>query len=106
MNDFARELHNSRQRMEQELRGLVDDTEELLRHAARDATGEFKQARERLEKGLKTARKSLAAAEDAVRDQVGDAARATDGYVRKNPWAAIGVGAGVGLLVGLLLSRR
>jgi ElaB/YqjD/DUF883 family membrane-anchored ribosome-binding protein len=106
MNDFARELHNSRQRMEDELRRLVDDTEELLRHAARDASGEFTQARERLEKGLEAARKSLAAAEEAVRDQVGDASRAADDYVRNNPWTAIGIGAGLGLLAGLLLSRR
>ena len=29
-----------------------------------------------------------------------------DGYVRENPWVAIGVAAGVGVVLGLLLSRR
>ena len=29
-----------------------------------------------------------------------------DGYVRENPWLAIGAAAGVGLLVGLLLRSR
>ena len=34
------------------------------------------------------------------------AARATDVYVHESPWTAIGVAAGVGLLVGLILGRR
>ena len=38
-------------------------------------------------------------------DEVRGAARATDGYVRDNPWTAIGIGAGLGLLAGLLISR-
>jgi Mg/Co/Ni transporter MgtE len=35
-----------------------------------------------------------------------DAARATDAYIHKNPWQAIGVAAGIGLVVGLLTGRR
>jgi ElaB/YqjD/DUF883 family membrane-anchored ribosome-binding protein len=33
-------------------------------------------------------------------------ARATDDYVHEHPWKSIGVAAGVGLLVGLLIGRR
>jgi ElaB/YqjD/DUF883 family membrane-anchored ribosome-binding protein len=33
-------------------------------------------------------------------------ARTTDGYVHENPWKAIGVAAGLGVLVGLLAGRR
>ena len=29
-----------------------------------------------------------------------------DEQVRKNPWAAVGIAAGVGLLLGLLLARK
>ena len=32
--------------------------------------------------------------------------QAANAYVKTNPWAAVGVGAAAGLLVGLLLSRR
>ena len=105
MNESTRELHLSRQRMASELRSLVQNAEELLRHAVRDAGNEFSDARTRLENGVATARSSLAAAEDAVLDEVRDAARATDGYVRENPWTAIGLGAGLGLLAGLLIAR-
>jgi len=34
------------------------------------------------------------------------AAKATDEYVHVHPWQAIGAGAAVGLLVGLLIGRR
>jgi ElaB/YqjD/DUF883 family membrane-anchored ribosome-binding protein len=35
-----------------------------------------------------------------------EAARATDAYVHENPWRAVGVAAGFGLLIGLLSGRR
>ena len=34
------------------------------------------------------------------------AARVTDDYVHEHPWAAIGIAAGVGVLVGLLVNRK
>jgi ElaB/YqjD/DUF883 family membrane-anchored ribosome-binding protein len=33
-------------------------------------------------------------------------ARATDDYVHEHPWRAVGAAAGVGLIIGLLISRR
>jgi ElaB/YqjD/DUF883 family membrane-anchored ribosome-binding protein len=35
-----------------------------------------------------------------------EAAHKTNAYVHDNPWPSIGVAAAVGLLVGLLISRR
>jgi len=34
------------------------------------------------------------------------AAKATDAYVHESPWTAVGIAAGVGLLVGVLIGRR
>ncbi len=34
------------------------------------------------------------------------AANSGDAFVHEKPWAAIGVAAGVGLLIGLLIGRR
>ena len=33
-------------------------------------------------------------------------AKATDVYVHENPWKSIGIAAGVGLMLGMLISRR
>ncbi len=59
------------------------------------------------------AQASLASAKDKLADAQGDliekgkaAAKSADEYVHENPWKAIGVAAGVGLLVGLLIGKR
>ena len=44
--------------------------------------------------------------QDDALDRAKATARATDEYVRDNPWQALGVAAAVGVLVGLLMSRR
>ena len=45
-------------------------------------------------------------AEVVLRERAQQAARDTEEYVRDNPWRAIGVAAGIGLVLGMILSRR
>lgn len=106
MNDITRNLQDDQQRLARDLRTVVDDAEALLKHAVADAGHGYAEARTRLEGSLRSARTQLAGMQQAVAERVGDAGRATDRYVHDNPWQAIGIGAGVGLLVGLLLGRR
>lgn len=106
MNDIARNLHEDQQRLARDLRTVVDDAEQLLQHAATGAGQGFDKARVQLEQSLRNARAGLAGAEQAMLDRVVEAGMATDGYVRRHPWESVGVGAGIGLLVGLLLGRR
>ena len=62
--------------------------------------------RARAAESLRQARERLGALEDELFSRARDAARDTDRYVRDNPWQSIGIAAGVGLLLGLLLGRR
>ncbi|HET7776216.1 MAG TPA: hypothetical protein VFK74_07610 [Azospira sp.] len=39
-------------------------------------------------------------------DKTKAAARATDDFVHDNPWKAVGIAAGVGLLLGVIIGRR
>ena len=55
---------------------------------------------------------ALAAVTDPVHDaadswleRARDAAQDVDDYVRDNPWAALAIGAGVGLIIGALIMR-
>lgn len=43
---------------------------------------------------------------DALRDTAEGYGRATGEYIRQNPVAAVGIAAGLGLVVGLLMSPR
>ena len=44
--------------------------------------------------------------QEVVADRAKAAARATDDFVHDNPWKAIGIAAGVGFLLGLLVNRK
>jgi len=107
MNDtITRALQEDRERLARDLRSVVEDAEQLLKHAAAGTGQAYDEARVRLEQTLRGARGELAEFEQAVKERVMQAGMATDGYVRSHPWEAVGIGAGVGLLVGLLLARR
>jgi ElaB/YqjD/DUF883 family membrane-anchored ribosome-binding protein len=106
MNDATSPLKDSQMRLNRDVRAVVDDAEALLRHAAGDVGQGYSDARTRLERSLKTARTQLESMEHAVLDSARKAGRATDEYVHQHPWQSIGLGAGVGFLLGMLISRR
>ncbi len=96
----------SKEKLAADLKVVVADAEELLRATASQAGEKVGVARERIQASLAQARAKLADAERAVLDQTRVAAKATDEYVRENPWQAVGVGALIGFLLGALISRR
>jgi ElaB/YqjD/DUF883 family membrane-anchored ribosome-binding protein len=100
------DIRESQQRIRQELRDVVRDTEEMLRHKVQDAGEGYVQAREKVERSLKKASQELHDAEQAVVERAKKAARATDHYVHDHPWESMGVATGVGLLLGLLIGRK
>jgi ElaB/YqjD/DUF883 family membrane-anchored ribosome-binding protein len=89
-----------------DIKVLVADTEELLRATASQAGEKAAVARERIQATLASTKAKLIDAEQALLDKTKQAARATDDYVHDNPWQAVGVAAGVGFLLGLLIGRR
>ena len=95
----------SKEKLMQDLRVVVSDAEELLRATAGQAGEKVAVARERIQENLAAAKVRLVAAEDAVVAKTKEAAKATDEYVHENPWKAVGISAGVGLIIGMLISR-
>lgn len=89
-----------------DLRVVVSDAESLLRATAGQAGEKVAEARARAEESLRAARASLEDARTAMTARARASARAADEYVHENPWASIGIAAGVGFLVGYLLGRR
>ena len=55
---------------------------------------------------MRQARVRVTQVEDEALRRAREVADATEEYVRDNPWQSVGIAAGVGLLIGLLLSRR
>lgn len=89
-----------------ELKSGVDDAEGFLRAAA-TATGEkAAELREKATVALKRASDSLSDLQATIVEKGRDAAILTDDYVHENPWQAIGIGAAIGFLVGVVVARR
>ena len=78
-----------------ELRAVINDAEELLRITADQSGPKIQEVRARAEESLRAAREHLQGA-----------GRQLDAQIRENPWAAVGIAAAVGLLAGVLLSRK
>jgi len=89
-----------------DLRVVISDTEELLRATAGAAGEKVGDLRERLSLRLRDAKERLIDLEAAVVEKTKAAARATDDFVHEEPWKAVGVGAALGLALGVLIGRR
>lgn len=95
----------SKEKLMQDLQLVVSDAEELLKATAGQAGDKVSAARERIQESLSAARARLGEAQEAMLEKTKQAARATDEYVHENPWRAVGIAAGVGLVIGMLISR-
>jgi ElaB/YqjD/DUF883 family membrane-anchored ribosome-binding protein len=88
-----------------DLKTLIGDAEELLKASATQAGEKFSVARQKIEQSLVEGKKSLADAEKLLVKKGKEAADVADDYVRDNPWGAVGIAAGIGLVLGLLIRR-
>ncbi len=95
-----------REKMIADLRLVVSDAEELLRMTAGEMGEAAISLRGRLQDRLSQAKDKLLTLQSAVSDNAKAAGRAADDYVHDHPWQSVAIGAGVGVVIGLLISRR
>ena len=94
---------SSKERLVGDLKNLVADAEELLKATASQAGDKIGVARQKIEQSLIEGKKALADAEKSLVAKSKEAAEIADDYVRENPWSAVGIAAGIGLVLGLLI---
>jgi ElaB/YqjD/DUF883 family membrane-anchored ribosome-binding protein len=96
----------NRGKLAADLRLVLDDVDALLTQATAATGQQAQELRERASATLRAARHKLQDAQASAVESSRAAARATDNWVRENPWGAVGAAAGVAFVVGLLLNRR
>jgi ElaB/YqjD/DUF883 family membrane-anchored ribosome-binding protein len=94
------------ERLVTNFKSLISDTEDLLKASAGSAGEKLADARVRAQQALAGARAAVARAEGVAAERARAGARVVDETVHENPWAAVGIAAGIGLLVGWMLGRR
>lgn len=85
---------------------ILQETEKLLTEANLAVGKEADALYARVAASLRDAKDKLISAEKTAVEKTKQAAKVTDDYVHEHPWQAVGVAAAVGVLVGMLISRR
>jgi ElaB/YqjD/DUF883 family membrane-anchored ribosome-binding protein len=90
----------------QDLQLVVRDAEALLKATAGQAGEKLQEARAKTEESLRQAKTRIESLEQAALNSGKEMVSSAEDYVRQNPWQAVGLAAGVGLVLGVLLSRK
>ncbi len=105
MNTQENSGNNGKQLMS-DMKAVIKDAEVLIKNSGLPSGDDFRSAKERFEATLKNAKDEMMRIEKLVVDKTKVAAATTDNYVKDNPWQAVGLGAAIGLAIGLLLGRK
>jgi len=103
MNTFTQ---GKKDKLIADIKTVISDAEEILRATAGQTGGLVGDLRAKVQDRLTEAKIKLADAEALVVDKAKAAGRAADDYVHDNPWQSVGIAAGVGFFLGLLIGRR
>ena len=94
------------QKLVSDFRVLVADAEDLVQATTAQAGDKIAEVRGRVQQSVADLKPRLARVEATLREQANAAVTTTDEYVRAQPWTAVGVAAGLGLIIGILVGRR
>ena len=90
----------------QDLRVVMRDAEDLLKSSSQQLGDGAAHWRERSQDRLVQLRRQLSELQHQATDRVVTAGRSTNEFVQRNPWTAVGVASGIGLLAGYLMNNR
>ena len=89
-----------------DFKALMADAEALIKATASHEEGPLSAIRSKALDTLTNAKESLSSVEGALTEKAKEVAEGADEFVHRNPWEAVGVAAGLGLLIGLFIGRR
>jgi ElaB/YqjD/DUF883 family membrane-anchored ribosome-binding protein len=90
------------ERVAGDLKTVVRDAEELMNATAGQAGEKVSEMRSRLAAAVESAKATC----QRLEEKAVAAAKATDHVIREHPYESIGIAFGVGLLIGVLVSRK
>ena len=100
------ETLNPRDRLIADFKTVIEDAEALIKATASQTGDKVASVRARAEENLGTARRKLEEMENDLLTRGKAAAKATDQLVHDNPWQSVAIASVVGIMFGMLVSRR
>lgn len=95
----------TREKLTSDFKAVIGDVEELLRATSAQTGEKIADLRQRLGKTIENGRNALSQ-QGALRTKAEEAKASAEAYLREKRWASVVIAAGVGVVLGLLLSRR
>ncbi len=92
-------------RIEDDAKLLADTLDDILRYSGDSADEAYITLKKNAENALLEVKARLGIS-DSYYAKAKQVANRADGYVHKKPWHGVGLGASIGLVLGLLLARR
>jgi ElaB/YqjD/DUF883 family membrane-anchored ribosome-binding protein len=89
------------QKLADNLHSITEDAESFVRETGSGLSEKAREARARLTASLASARAGLT----KLNEKAIEGAKATDRVIRDNPYQSIGVAFGLGILIGVLVTR-
>jgi ElaB/YqjD/DUF883 family membrane-anchored ribosome-binding protein len=106
MNNNIQNTTVTKEQLISDFKVVIADAEALIKATANQGGEAVANLRVKAEESVAVAKVKLAEAQEVLIEKGRIAAKATDDYVHEKPWHAVGIAAGVGLVVGLLIGRR
>ncbi|MFV8903890.1 stress response protein ElaB [Serratia fonticola] len=92
--------------LDDDLRMLSDTLQDVLDYSGDRADQAYTDIKAHAERALKDIKSRLANSSECYYVWAKEVACRADDYVRDKPWHSVGIGATVGLVLGLLLARK
>lgn len=106
-NDFQDKTADmSYDELKERLNELSNTVEEFVSSSSEDADEKISALRERAQHLVANTKDYLANAGEQLRDKGRDSVACADEFVHNNPWTSIGIGAAVGMVIGVIAGRR
>ena len=102
-NSDARE---AREKLMRDMKSVIGDAESWLKTSAAQNAPDLRAMQDQFKDTLNTAQTDLLHMEASMLAKTRLAALATDTFVKDNPWKSVGLSAAVGVIFGLLLTRK
>ena len=100
------ELDIDSERLVGDFKDLMADAEALIKATASQEDGVIASIRSKALETLSSAKENFSNVEGSLTDKAKVVAESADDFVHRNPWEAVGVAAGLGLLIGLFIRRH
>ena len=100
------QFEKKREELLGEIRDILTRAEELFDEKSKAGSEELKRLKESLNSRIDKARERFAVLQEDAMSNAKNIAKQTDSLVQENPYKAIGVAGLIGLLLGVLISKK